>query len=89
MGISNKTRMQLQQVKDYIESFNITQIHTRGVLDRMIEKIKFPETCLGYNNERKTLYKNQQYDKIRRRLVNSGFLSQSFDGKCYHYTVNK
>jgi len=42
--IQKKSVKQAKEVMDYIYSNNITKIHTRGALDRMIEIVKFPYT---------------------------------------------
>ena len=42
--ISNRSKQQALEVMDYIYSNNITKIHTRGAIDRMIEIVKFPYT---------------------------------------------
>jgi len=42
--ISKKSKQQAIEVMHYIYSNNITQIHTRGAIDRMIEIVKFPYT---------------------------------------------
>ena len=42
--IQKKSINQAKEVMDYIYSNNITKIHTRGALDRMIEIVKFPYT---------------------------------------------
>jgi len=36
-----------------------------------------------------TAYMNKQYDSIRYWLIRQGYLTQSFDGYRYHYTVTK
>lgn len=42
--ISRRSKQQALEVMHYIYSNNITQIHTRGAIDRMIEIAKFPYT---------------------------------------------
>ena len=87
-GINSASRYQGLKVMKAIYSNNITQIHTRGALDRMIELAKFPWTK-NFKSDKKTVYKNQQYDPIRNWLINQGFLTQTYDGYRYHYIVNK
>ena len=88
-GINSASRHQGLKVMKAIYSNNITQIHTRGALDRMIELAKFPYTRSWTKNDKKTVFKNQQYDPIRNWLINQGFLTQTYDGYRYHYIVNK
>lgn len=80
-------------VKDTILQHRITKIHTRGILDRIIELEKFPHTKNYTDNGklflRKTAYANKQYDNVRNELINSGFLRKDFDGYRYSYTVVK
>ena len=42
--IRNRSKQQAMEVMHYIYSNNITKIHTRGAIDRMIEIAKFPYT---------------------------------------------
>ncbi len=94
--ISNKSKRQALAVMHMIYDNNITQIHTRGALDRMIEIVKFPEVAnmkkfggRSLTSGKVTAYKNQQYDVIRHWLINAGFLIKSHDGYRYHYKVVK
>jgi hypothetical protein len=95
-GINTKSKAAAMSVMSYIYSNNITKIHTRGALDRMIEIVKFPETKnikswggTSLVSGKITAYKNQQYDPIRYWLIKQGFLIQTYDGYRYHYTVAK
>jgi hypothetical protein len=88
MKLSTRSLNQAHEVLHYIYSNNITRIHTRGALDRMIEIVKFPET-LSKRITKKTVYKNQQYDPIRNWMIQKGYLTVEFDGYRYHYNVNK
>jgi hypothetical protein len=87
-GINSASQYQGLKVMKAIYSNNITQIHTRGALDRMIELSKFPWTK-SFKSDKKTILKNQQYDPIRNWLIKQGFLTQTYDGYRYHYIVNK
>ena len=90
MALSKKSKQQLNAVKDYITAHNIIKIHTRGVLDRIIEKIKFPYTQSWKKcSDLRCCFKNQQYDPIRKELVRSKFLTETYDGYRYQYTVNR
>lgn len=93
-GINAKSKSEAMQVMAYIYSNNITRIHTRGALDRMIEMVKFPETRSlktwggrSLASNKVTAYKNQQYDAIRSWLIKQGYLKATHDGYRYHYTV--
>lgn len=95
-GINTKSKADAMSVMSYIYSNNITRIHTRGALDRMIEIAKFPETKNRKSWDGRSLvsgkvtaYKNQQYDPIRYWLIKQGLLIQTYDGYRYHYTVVK
>jgi hypothetical protein len=91
MAISKRSKIQALQVLDNIEDHNITAIHTRGALDRMIELVKFPETKKhkdkkGRPLRKRTSYKNQQYDGIRSFLVQN-YMLVKYDGYRYHYYI--
>jgi len=95
-GINSKSTAEMHEVLAYIYSNNITRIHTRGALDRMIEMVKFPETRFMRSwggrslvSGKVTAYKNQQYDPIRETLIKRGYLKQEHDGYRYHYIVVK
>ena len=77
--ISNRSVKQAKEVMDYIYSNNITKIHTRGALDRMIEIVKFPYTkdwkTFGYRH-------NSVYGTIRVSLTSgkrTAYMSKQYD----------
>lgn len=100
MAASRKSIKQAQEVMRVIAERNITRIHTRGAFDRIIEMVKFPETrnvkvWTDFSGSKRnvasgkvTVYKNQQYDVIRNYLIRNSFVTASFDGYRYHYTIN-
>ena len=86
--INTRSKSQALQVVTILHAHRITRIHTRGALDRLIELVKWPHTR-NHKVTKRTTYKNQQYDSIRYWLIRQGFLTQSYDGYRYHYTVVK
>lgn len=104
MALSFKSLAQAHHVLKVInEEYSTGPIKGRGTLDRIIEKVKFPETAswktfgFRYSKTRTTpkklgtacAYKNQQYDPIRNWLINNKYLSVRDDGYRYWYTLTE
>ena len=90
MALSKKSIQQAQQVKEHLIKSNARSITTRMVLDRIIELVKFPYLKdFPSKYSKGPVYTSQQYDPIRKHLIESGFLSASFDGYRYTYIINR
>jgi len=94
--LQNKNLVAVQMVLAHLKQFHIITLRGRGVIDRMFELAKFPETHISVvdpwyknriRNNKGTAYKNQQYDVLRYFLINNGFLKQEVVGKRIHYHV--
>ena len=97
MGISQKSINQALEVRKIITDRNITVIHGKGTLHRIIECVKFPylinkkQWDSKPHYDKRPCYMGQQYEPILYWLVDTGFLTETRDpnGWKYHYIVNK